>query len=136
MSVRDRDSGSEYFCRRQSAAENGVRKRGPFDVSRRPARLAPITRDDPFTQRFVGRFDGARLNHELLLAGILKDQLQSELEILELLGAKVAHSSLLLQRHRYQSVGRFVTETDAQLMRLVESPREIMDSMWTEQKWG
>ena len=91
--------------------------------------MITITRDHPFTQSFVGRIDRRRIDHEFLLSGILEDQLQSELKILKPFGAKVAHSSLLLQRHRYQSICSFVAETDLQLVRIVEAPREIMNKL-------
>src|ERR1051325_6223015 len=62
-----------------------------------PRLVAAITRHHPIAQCFIREIDCGWINHELLLPGILKNQFQAELEILEFLGAQVAHPSALLQ---------------------------------------
>src|SRR5690606_18202170 len=50
-----------------------------------------VAGDHPVAEGLVGRTDGLGVDHELGAPGVLRDQLQPELEILELVRADVAH---------------------------------------------
>src|SRR5437667_4152882 len=56
-----------------------------------------VTRHHPFAQNPVRSFHGVQVNGEFLLAGVLSDEFQAELKILESLRAQVSNRFGLLQ---------------------------------------
>ena len=79
--------------------------------------LAPVPFQGPIAAVRVGR-----INDELVLAGVLGDEPQAELVILEPAPAQVAHRLALFQRLLDQQVGGRFRETQAHPVRRVEAP--------------
>src|SRR5207249_186628 len=76
-----------------------ARSHGTPNTSNCPrASIFPVTADDPIAEELVGRRQGSSRNHELCLAGIGPDELQSEVVILEQFAAQIAHALFLGKR--------------------------------------
>src|SRR5213594_3832804 len=69
-----------------------------------------VTRHHPIAQRLVRRLRRGAIEGELLLAGVLRDELQPELKVLEAGRAQVAHWHGLGERPLHQPLGRLVGE--------------------------
>jgi len=57
-----------------------------------------ITGDHPIAEDFLGVLDDVHIDEKLLLAGVLRDKLEAELEILESFGAEIADGLLFVER--------------------------------------
>ena len=88
-----------------------------------------VALDNPLAEGFVGGVHGVNVNCKCVLAGVLGDEFEAELKILEAQGAEFAHGQALLQGEGDQAVGGGVGEADAQLVVLAEAQGEIMGQL-------
>ena len=98
------------------AFTDAARGRGVSRRSRRP--FLVIAGHHPVAQHLVGRLDGIEVQRELLLTGVLSQELQSELEILEPLRAQFAQRLLRLERQIDQAFDGGGCKTQTQTVAL------------------